>query len=184
MLILDGSPNAEGVTSALAAAAAGARGRVLPLRQYAFAPCGGCNYCAAAGKCKWANAPLPAGQTDQAEEIFAAILSARALVIAAPIYFYALPGFFKGFIDRCQPWWHFPAQIPPKPAAVILAAGRQKGEKLFAGALLTLKYFLHPLAYEINTCLCLRGLESKRHITAEHLAQAEALARHPARDLP
>lgn len=177
MLILDGSPHAEGVTSALAAAAAqGGHCRILHLRDYSFFPCVGCNYCAASGHCKWSKCGTLPGQTDQAEELFAAILSARALIIAAPIYFYALPGFFKGFIDRSQPWWHFPIKQPSKPAAIILAAGHQKGEKLFTGALLTLKYFLQPLAYEIKRQICLRGLENVRGLTEEHLHQTKTLA--------
>lgn len=171
MLIINGSPHVGGATDALVQAACqGVRDyRLMAIRDYVFAPCAGCDYCAGTGKCRLAR--------DQAQEIFAAILSARALIVVAPIYFYALPGLLKGFIDRAQLYWHHPTGQTTRPAAAILAAGRKKGENLFSGSLLSLKYFLQPLSFNLKSSLLLRGIEHRQKLEPEHLLQARALAR-------
>lgn len=171
MLIVNGSPHVGGTTDALvhAACQGSCDYRLLAIRDYAFAPCAGCNYCAATGKCRLAR--------DQAQEIFTAIFSARALIIVAPIYFYALPGLLKGFIDRAQLYWRHPTRQAIRPAAAILAAGREKGENLFSGSLLSLKYFLQPLSYTLRSSLLVRGIEHRQKLKPEHLAQAQTLAR-------
>ena len=153
VVLIQASPHAGGVSDCLADAfAAPFPPHVVhrvALREHAIAPCRGCNACAAPPHTCVLDTP-----PDAAQGIFAVMRTARLLVVCAPIYFYGLPGQCKGFIDRGQQLWqargtatqlHAPwgleaGQNGPQ-ALALLAAGRPRGEQLFAGALLTLKYF-------------------------------------------
>lgn len=172
MLVLLASPLANGVTDRLGLAAAqGAGGaRIIKLSDYEFSPCRGCGKCKEDGICIY---------KDACGGLFDLLMEAGSLIIAAPVYFYALPAQFKALIDRSQIFWrNCQGQWPlRKQAGVIMAAGRPVGEKLFAGSLLTLKYFLKPFAFEITQTLLLRGLENVKTLdnNPEYGQQAEAL---------
>lgn len=57
--------------------------------------CSGCGYCFSnAGKCSW---------KDDMVELFDKIIQADVIVFATPIYFYAMNGQMKTFIDRLCP---------------------------------------------------------------------------------
>lgn len=174
------SPRPDGVSDTLArifaegAADAGADMLMLPLRRYAVAPCIGCGACnRPPHQCVLAR-PGPAPLEDQAEEVFDLLVSAPLVLIASPIYFYALPAHFKALIDRAQRFWAARAhtrkasaalpQPPVKPVLAGLVAGRPRGEQLFAGSLLTLKYFLAPLDAGIRETRLLRGLENREDL--------------------
>lgn len=171
------SPRPGGVSDSLArlfaegAAEAGAEARLEPLRRYKIAPCIGCGACA-----RPPHACVLARGADQAEELFALFQAAPLVLLAAPIYFYALPAFFKGFIDRSQRFWaaraydHGPRaglpRPPVKPVLAALSAGRPRGGQLFTGALLTLKYFLAPQDARIQEKRLLRGLDTPEDLAA------------------
>ena len=169
-LVLLCSPHPNGVSDTVAAlfaqgmADAGQQPRLLPLRDYAFAPCTNCGGCTAP--------PHRCTQDkdgDHAEAILQHILAAPLVLLASPIYFYSLPAHFKALIDRSQRFWAgqthgagHPGRphTQIKPVLAALCAGRSHGDKLFAGALLTLKYFLAPLNACIRENRLLRGLET------------------------
>lgn len=150
VVLIQASPHAGGVSDCLADAFAAQFPphvvRRVALREHAIAPCRGCNACAAPPHTCVLDTP-----PDAAQGIFAAMRTARLLVVCAPIYFYGLPGQCKGFIDRAQRLWQacsagmLPLSVENASngpqALALLAAGRPRGEQLFAGALLTLKYF-------------------------------------------
>lgn len=104
---------------------------------------------------------------DHGPEMFDKLFSAPVLLISSPIYFYHVPALFKAFIDRGQYWWMRKLQGHPRfnglrekrPAHVLLLCGRPKGERLFEGSLLSLKYFLSIFGFELREPLLLRGLD-------------------------
>jgi multimeric flavodoxin WrbA len=172
-LVLLCSPRPDGVSDALArlfaqgATDAGASVRVTALRDYNFSPCVGCMRCVnPPHNCVLTDPDMP--EQDQAEKIFTLFAAAPLVFLAAPIYFYSLPSGFKAFIDRGQRFWAAkeygpihearPAH-PVKPVLAGLTAGRRRGRRLFAGALLTLRYFLTPLDAQLREARFLRGME-------------------------
>lgn len=169
LLILLCSPHAGGVTDRLGYAAAStvADAAILPLRNYTIHPCTGCGYCAVHGKCIY---------NDDTSALFVRINQAQTLLITAPIYFYALPAPFKAFIDRSQRFWATGKKDWPlsKKAGVLLVSGRPKGERLFAGALLTINWFLKPFCYKIESTLFLRGLDSIADLVVQPEAATQA----------
>lgn len=152
----------------------------LALRDKHIIPCHNCGCCI----------PPPHScsldEKDDCAEIFTALLQARLVVFASPIYFYALPAHFKAFIDRCQRFWVDKSTIRPQFSALsLLASGRAHGEKLFEGAQRTLVWFLKPLNGVARASLCFRGLENLSDLKGrpEIAAEIGALARFWAREI-
>lgn len=157
------SPRKNGTTDTLAgiwaktAETASLAVRHIALRDYGILPCAGCNACFSAPyACILRN-------NDNTEELFALLFDSTLVVFATPIYFYALPAHFKAFIDRGQRFWGARAQThaasPARPALTLMAAGRPRGEKLFSGALRTLRWFGHALNLDFTETLTFRGLD-------------------------
>lgn len=157
MLVFSCSPHAGGVTDSLAEAvcagarAAGAAPGLIKLREFQFSGCSGCQLCSRNLPC-----PLP---HDDSEILFDLLAHADRAVFVSPIYFYALPGQFKLLIDRSQRFWPGSGLRRDRLAGIALAAGRARGEKLFSGARLTLKWFLKPFGYAIIADACFRGTD-------------------------
>jgi multimeric flavodoxin WrbA len=59
-------------------------------------PCQDCGSCNATGKCIF---------QDDMEQIYDAIRSADRIILASPIFFFALSAQTKSMIDRCQSFW-------------------------------------------------------------------------------
>lgn len=176
MFVLLASPHAHGVTDQLGEAlCAGAGAKPFFLRDYQIAPCSGCGYCRRNnGICSLA--------TDDAEFLFEKLMRASTAVFVSPIYFYALPGNFKCFIDRSQKFWQFPdataEKAGKKTCALILAAARKRGRLLFSGSKLTVKWFLKPFGFALARTHELYGLENPGDITRELLDEMFDMGRN------
>ena len=158
-------------------AEAGVPARLLHLRDAEPRACVGCQSCSRA-----AGYVCPLMDQDGAEEVFERIKAAPLLFFASPIYFYHLPAQFKGFIDRSQR--HYEAwaagdpalrALPPRTAHPCLVAGRPKGERLFDGALLTLKYFLRTFNVRLGEPLTLLGLDGPDDLRGDPAGRGRVL---------
>ena len=141
---------------------AGASARVVDLRQYRVLPCLACRACAAEAQSRCVLAAK-----DDTESLFHVLLAARAVIFASPIYFYGLPSLCKTWVDRSQRFWEarrkgdaWLAAVPQRPAFACFVAGQPKGEKLFDGARLTLKYFLVNFGLTLSEPLGVRGMDA------------------------
>jgi multimeric flavodoxin WrbA len=152
---------------------AGGLCRIYYLRDFALNPCLGCLRCDQdpRGECYQSS-------LDQSAPLFQALLSAPMIFISAPIYFYHVPAHFKAWIDRSQCYYlrrekGDPAltALPPRKAVINLVAGRQQGEKLFAGALLTIKYFLRTFNFSIQEHHIFRGVDAPKDLLMNETAQ-------------
>lgn len=188
-LVLLGSPRRNGSSDTLArcfmegAAEQGLRLETLPLRECRIAPCSHCGGCLRPPhRCVLADA-------DDAEGVLQALERTPFLLLAAPVYFYALPGQFKCLVDRAQSRWTARqagtvAAGPPAVSLSLLAAARPRGEQLFAGSELCLSYFLRALGREPGQSRHLRGIEDPSDITGEQRAAMRAWGRQAAALLP
>ena len=158
-----------------------ARPEPVYLRLHRVDPCVACNACAhAARRMKSpdlaeavASGPgpslhfgCPLTLKDESAPLLRLLANAKGLCIVSPIYFYHLPAALKALVDRTQPFWSLRdagvacySEQKPRTCRVILLAARPKGEKLFEGSLLTLKYALDPLNVRLADPLLLYGLE-------------------------
>lgn len=157
---------------------AGGRCHVFYLRQFNVHPCMGCLRCSRDphGDCFLTD-------MDQSGPLFQLLLSAPLLFLSAPIYFYHLPAQFKIWIDRSQSYYLRRERgdgallnLPKRPAVINLVAGRRKGEKLFDGALLTLKYFLRTFNFEIQEHFAFKGVEASEDLQADREATDSLVA--------
>ncbi len=151
----------------------GGDGHVYRLNKLEIKPCRACRMCE---KDPHSNCVLQ--EKDYCREIFADIMQAPFLYFASPIYFYHLPSRLKTLIDRSQVIYERKIKedpeiinLPRRPAYVSLFAGREQGNKLFEGALLSLKYFLESFNFEIVDPLTFQGYE--RIADYERLPDAE-----------
>lgn len=109
------------------------------------------------------------------------IMAARGLILASPIFFYALSAQAKIFIDRFQSRWVKKYWIDRTPfgggaisrECLFIGVGATKGKKLFDGALATMKYFVDTLDMELAESLLYRGLDFEGDAAAhpEYLAE-------------
>ena len=172
---MQASPHVQGVNDLildllLANLPANLTTKTLFLRTAKIAPCSGCRKCQSPPHI----CPLD-DNNDDAQKLLLSIQEAKHLIFLAPIYFYHLPAKAKALIDRAQRFWVNPSETqkqPKKPSLVILTAARTKGQFLFQGALLTLKYFLQCLGREITNSYLLPGLDTRDDL----LAQPKTLA--------
>jgi putative NADPH-quinone reductase len=173
-----GNSDTAGLAFADGLARAGVEARVIRLREQAITPCRGCGSCA---KTPQHRCPLSDG--DDVEALFSAIMHARILAFASPVYFYHVPALFKALIDRAQR--HYEVRMaaepshpasPPRSAQVLLVAGRKTGERLFEGTLLTLKYFLWPFYFRPAEPCLLRGLDAPGDLAADAATLARVSA--------
>lgn len=117
-------------------------------------PCLACDACAARpGTCVRHDAALP---------LLKDMASASAACLVSPIYFYHLPAQAKALVDRAQAFWHLSPDRKPgggRRLGVVLLGARPRGDKLFSGALLTVRYMAEALGLTVAEPLLLYGLD-------------------------
>lgn len=172
VLVLGCSPRKDGNSDRAALEVArileqqGTPAEPLFLRDKKILPCMGCRKCELSK-----NNRCVLAAKDDVQDILTGIQEADSVYFCSPIYYYHLPAVFKALIDRGQSFYEAWTQKgepsgASKKACCILIAGRRKGELLFQGSIITLKYFLHPLGFNLSG-LCLRGLDLKDDLDAD-----------------
>lgn len=145
------------------------------LRDYTILPCNVCHSCIdhPDNRCLLSD-------RDDAEKLFRRMQAAPLVFIAAPIFFYHLPAPFKAFIDRAQCHWERrekarkqPGWTPnpaPRPGIAALVASRTRGDKLFEGSMLTLRYFFDTLDIRIMESCQLMGYDGPEELAVDGVA--------------
>lgn len=141
------------------------------LAQLHIKGCIGCGHCDTQSTCIF---------DDDMTGLYEQIIQADCIVIGSPIYFYTVTAQTKAFIDRCQVLWCRKylrneiqtSQRNRKGYFVSIAA--TKGEKLFTGAQLTLKYAFDAMDVCYAGDLLIKGVDAKGAIK-NHPAQLEKI---------
>lgn len=144
----------------------------LNLCSYTITPCIGCDICAVPKSHTKFFLGCPLSHNDDSVKIFTMLLQAPAVFFFSPIYHYHLPAQCKALLDRLQPfyWMHqcktpFPeVYTPKKHYFALLVAGQTKGQKLFEGSRLSLRYSFQALDYQHGQCLGLRNIDGKQDL--------------------
>jgi multimeric flavodoxin WrbA len=178
-----GSPRAGGNTEILLDTAlqgardAGAKVEKINLWDLDFSGCIECEDCYATGECSL---------VDEMGIVYEALESSDRILLASPIFFMGLPAQAKAMIDRCQCYWaqkyilkeEFPATVGSRRYGAFIGVGATRGEKLFDGTILTLKYFFDAVSAEplSDEYLLVRGVDEKGAIKEDtDLIEASAL---------
>ena len=116
---------------------------------------------------------------DDMQEIYEKLLGSDMVIVASPMFFYGIPGQLKSLIDRCQALWarrFILKQPPPRTGrkGAFVAVGASKGNKLFDGSILTIKYLFKEIGVDYTAELLVRGIDAKGEITNHPTAMSEA----------
>jgi multimeric flavodoxin WrbA len=169
ILGLFGSPRRGGNTELLleealkGAEKEGAKVERLYLSDFTITPCKECHGCNDTGNCII---------LDDMEKIYPKLLEADVVILASPIFFYGVTAWAKALIDRSQALWARKYLLKDsslgkegkKRKGFFISVGATKGQKVFEGAILTVKYFFDVLNAEYAGELVFRGVEAKGDI--------------------
>jgi multimeric flavodoxin WrbA len=170
-----GSPRRRGNTDFLldealkGARSGGAEVEKLAVDELEIAPCRENYACLKDGHCSI---------EDDMQQVYPKLLEVDGLILASPIFFYGLTSQVKALVDRCQALWVMKHKRPAPRGrkGVFIAVGATKGERLFDGAVLTVKYFFDAIGVEYSGELLIRGVDKKGQIRKQPAALAQALA--------
>jgi multimeric flavodoxin WrbA len=171
-----GSPRVKGNTDLLldealrGAQSQGAEVEKIMVDKLKIAPCREYHGCLKDGNCVI---------RDDMDKIYPKLLDADRLIVASPIFFYGLTSQIKALIDRCQALWvrkYVPGQGLPSSArtGAFIAVGATRGEKLFDGSILTVKYFFQAIGVSYVDELLIRGVDKKGEIKKHPTALSAA----------
>ncbi len=157
-------------------AESGAKAELFTLRNHKVMHCLACDKCLDSPQ-----NTCVLGERDDAEKLFAPLTTSPFVFFSTPVYFYHLPSMFKTWIDRGQRFWNARrkgneqiANLAKRPAFACLVAG-SRGDSLFDGSLLTLKYFLENFNLELKGALTLRAVDAKNDLEFDRELSAGVL---------
>jgi len=159
-----GSPRRKGNTATLlkraveGAQKSGAHVEEVVLRDLKLSPCMEIYGCLESGECRI---------NDDFQKVRDLILESHGLMIASPIFFYAVSAHTKILMDRFQSLWVKKYWVDKNPGnrmttlrkGLFISVGATKGKKLFDGTLLSMRYFFDVLDMELWKALLYRGLD-------------------------
>ena len=154
------------------AARAGCRVEKIEIFRYNIRPCQGCGGCDSTGVCV----------IEDDMHLFYPILEESGdIILAAPIYFYALSAVAKAFIDRSQALWvrkyRLTAQPqPPRGDGYLIATGATRGKRLFECPRLTMRYFYDALNRNYAGDLLVPEVENEGAVLKKEAVMDEARA--------
>ena len=174
-----GSPRRKGNTATLlektieGARDSGAEVEEIVLRDLKISPCLEIYGCMQAGEC---------AIKDDFQIVRDKILASQGLILASPVFFYAVSSHTKILMDRFQSLWVKKYWVDKTPRdqqtlkrkGLFISAGATKGKKLFDGMLLSVKYFFDVLDMELWKTLLYRQLDFQEDVLKhpEHLEEA------------
>jgi len=117
---------------------------------------------------------------DDMEWLYVKLLEADHIVFSSPIFFYGLTSQAKAIVDRCQALWVRKHTLGMETGdkrvrrGVFVSVGATRGEKLFDGAVLTVKYFFNAIGVKYAGDLLIRGIEHEAQIREHATALQDA----------
>ena len=172
-----GSPRSQGNTELLldkaleGAREAGAEIEKVFVSKLKISPCLEIHACLEDGNC---------AIKDDMQLLYKKLLKADHVVFASPIFFYSITSQAKAIVDRCQALWvrryvlGMGKEDKRERRGVFVSVGATQGEKLFDGAVLTVKYFFDAIGVKYAGDLLVRGVANKGQIEEHPTALQDA----------
>lgn len=172
-----GSPRRQSNTEILLdAALAGAKERgaeveKLAVSELKISPCLEIYVCLKNGNC---------AIKDDMQWLYQELLKADHIIFASPIFFYGITSQAKAVVDRCQALWvrrhvlGIGKDDGRVRRGVFVSVGATRGERLFEGAVLTVKYFFDAVGVKYAGDLLIRGIDGKAQIRQHPTALQDA----------
>ena len=136
----------------------GAEVEEVVLRDLKMSPCLEIYECRNSGRC---------AIQDDFQNVYESILESQAVMLASPIFFYAVSAHTKILMDRCQSLWvrkHWleessSGQSRAGRKGLFISVGATRGKKLFDGPLLTVRYYFEAIDCDLWKSILYRGLD-------------------------
>ena len=183
ILGISGTPrrggNSEVLVQAILAGAAqqGAQTQAIFLRQYAIAPCVGCERCRQDKICT--------RLLDGMQLLYPQVVAATGLVLVSPVHNYNMSALMKAFIDRLYCFYDFSGSphrsytsrlAGRRRVATVAVVGEQPDEKELGVALPALRLPLEPLGYEVRDQLAVTGIFPPGQVAQDEEVMQKAAA--------
>jgi multimeric flavodoxin WrbA len=179
VLGLFGSPRKDGNTDLLleealrGAEVEGAEVERIHLGDVNIIPCKECLKCFQNGQCIL---------LDDMQHIYPKLLEADIIIFASPIFFYGITAWAKALVDRCQALWARKYVLQDRSLGkegkrkkgFFISVGGTKGQRVFEGAILTVKYFFDVLNADYAGELVFRGIDAQGDILKQPEAMQQA----------
>lgn len=180
VIAFNGSPRTGGNTDLLLASALSGIDRrkhridVFRLNEMDIKPCQNCGGCVETGICV---------VEDKMQQIYPAIRDADRVILASPIYFFALSAQAKIMIDRCQPFWFekylhnrtLEKENGPHRHGLLLLVGAMKRQVGVDCASASATAFFRTISVQEHATLFYLGVDIKGAIREHPTALQEAL---------
>lgn len=130
----------------------------ITLRELNISPCLEIYKCKETGRCII---------NDDFQKIYDLIVNADTIALASPVMFYAVSAHTKILMDRCQSFWakRYILNITEKEKdGYFFCVGATKGQKLFDGILMSVKYFFDTFNCKLKESILVRGVDDKGEI--------------------
>lgn len=179
IVAIHGSPRKQGNTSILLSHAvkgareAGAEMDEIFLSDLKMSPCLEIYGCKKDGRCVI---------QDDFQAVYDKLAGSHGIILASPIFFYTVSAHTKILMDRCQSFWvkkywidkAVSSQKDLKRKGLFISLGATKGEKLFIGVTMTVRYFFDAIDAVLWRKLLYRGIDFKNDIMKypEYLKEA------------
>lgn len=132
--------------------------------------------------CQEYNACLKTGQCiiqDEMNTLYSQLSKADMVILSAPIFFYNVPAQVKIIIDRCQALWARKYILKKTPKNTVrkgffISVGGTKGDNLFTGTILTIKYFFKAINVDYAGELVYNKIDAKGAIREHSTALKDA----------
>jgi len=116
---------------------------------------------------------------DDMDNIYPKLVAADVVIAASPMFFYGITAQLKALIDRCQALWSRKYVLKQKMSesprkGAFIGVGATKGEKLFDGSIMVMKYFFKAIDVEYAGELLVRGVDEAGEIKEHPQALSDA----------
>ena len=177
MLGIMGSPRKRSNTDLLLESAlkgvreAGAETKKLLVSELRVSPCMEIYECRNEGNC-----PIK----DDMQWLYGEFMEADHGILASPIFFYGITSQAKAIVDRCQALWvrkhilGMGTEDMRIRRGAFISVGATRGQKLFDGAVLTVKYFFDAINVAYFRDLLIRGVDARAEIREQPAALESA----------
>ncbi|MCK9296886.1 MAG: flavodoxin family protein [Desulfobulbaceae bacterium] len=184
VLAFNGSPRRGGNTQVLLSSvaqgveSAGGEIEIIRLADLNISPCLNCGGCDKTGVCV---------VKDDMGLLYAKMDEVQRIILASPIYFYGVTAQAKALIDRAQALWSRKYILKKKGEwrentdrlGFFVSVAATRGEKVFDGAVLTVKYFYDAIGFGYGGALLVKGIDKRGEMAkaGDKLSQAEEFGR-------
>ena len=119
---------------------------------------------------------------DDMRDLYTKLLENDHIIFASPIFFYGITSQAKAVVDRCQALWvrrHVLGMDLGEDRTrrgAFIAVGATRGEKLFDGSILTVRYFFDAIGVKYSCDLLVKGIDQEGEIKQHPTALQDAFA--------